>query len=140
MIVTDVDGCLLDAETYSYEAARPALARLAQAGWPLVLCSGKTRAEMTPLTRALGSRCPFVVENGGAIVFPPGSFDGPVPGAREEGGQRVLGLGSPRGMLVAALRTIAVEAGVRVRGFTDMSGDELRRLTALSPAAAARAM
>ena len=56
LVATDLDGCLLDEETYSYEAARPALDALARRRVPLVLCSSKTRAEMQPLARELGSR------------------------------------------------------------------------------------
>ena len=35
-IVTDLDGTLLDAATYSCEAARPALAEAARRGVPVV--------------------------------------------------------------------------------------------------------
>ena len=112
MVVSDLDGCLLDAETYAYDAARPALARLASAGWPLVLCSGKTRAEMGILAQSLGLAQPFIVENGGAIVFPPSSFDGDVPGAREAEGGRILDLGPSRASLVQALREISRDARV----------------------------
>src|SRR4030095_2019373 len=38
VVVTDVDGCLLDAATYSWDAARPAIEALKQRGIPLVLC------------------------------------------------------------------------------------------------------
>jgi len=46
LFATGLDGCLLDATTYSFEAARPALSLLAERSIPLVLASGKTRAEM----------------------------------------------------------------------------------------------
>lgn len=140
MVVSDLDGCLLDAETYAYDAARPALARLARAGWPLVLCSGKTRAEMEVVARRLGLAQPFIVENGGAIVFPRSSFDGDVPGAREVEGGHILDLGPSRATLIEALGEIAREARVRVRGFADMDPVELRVLTGLSGPAALLAL
>lgn len=140
LIVTDLDGCLLDSETYAYDAARPALAALARAGHPLVLCSGKTRAEMGLLVRLLGLAHPFIVENGGAIVFPPGSFEADVPGVRELEGQRILSLGAPRSMLVAVLGEIAAAAGAPVRGFADISPVELVELTGLSGPAAQLAL
>jgi mannosyl-3-phosphoglycerate phosphatase len=46
LVASDVDGCLLDEETYSPGAAAEALAALEASGIPLVLCSSKTRAEM----------------------------------------------------------------------------------------------
>lgn len=140
LVVSDLDGCLLDSESYAYDDARPALARLADAGWPLVLCSGKTRAEMGLLARRLGLAQPFIVENGGAIVFPPSSFEGDVPGAREAAGERILDLGPPRASLVQALRQIAREAQVPVRGFADLNPVELQALTGLSGPAALLAL
>ena len=140
LVVTDLDGCLLDADTYAYDAARPALAALARADVPRVLCSGKTRAVMLALARDLGLLHPFIVENGGAIVFPDGSFPGEVPGARAAVGMQVLGLGAPRATLVAALREVAAEAGARVRGFADLGPEEVGRLTGLSDEAARRAL
>jgi len=140
LVVTDLDGCLLDSDTYSYEAARPALAELARTRTPLVLCSGKTRAEMQALARELELSHPFIVENGGAIVFPSGSFDGDVPGARSDGDVRVIALGAPRTRLALQLRELASLAGVRARGFADMSVEELQELTGLSTAGAELAL
>lgn len=140
LVVTDLDGCLLDSRTYSHEAARPALAALARERCPLVLCSGKTRAEMGLLVRTLGLSHPFIVENGGAIVFPPGSFEGDVPGARLEGDTRVLALGAPRPRLISSLVELARQAGVRVRGFAQLSPRQLSELAGLSGAAAALAL
>jgi mannosyl-3-phosphoglycerate phosphatase len=132
LIVTDLDGCLLDDETQSFEAARPALAALAEARCPLVLCSAKTRAEMTLITREIGLTDPFIVENGGALVFPAGSFEGELPGAQERDGCRVLPFGPERQDLIDALGEIAAEAGVRVRGFAAMTGPELEQFTGLA--------
>jgi mannosyl-3-phosphoglycerate phosphatase len=140
VVVTDLDGCLLDPDTYSYDAARPALTELARTRTPLVLCSGKTRAEIHALARELGLGDPFIVENGGAIVFPPGALEGGVPGAHIVEGLRVLALGAPRERLVAALDELAREAGVRVRGFAHLAAEEVQRLTGLSGDAAARAL
>lgn len=132
LVVSDLDGCLLDDETQSYEAARPALAALARARCPLVLCSAKTRAEMNLITRSIGLTDPFIVENGGALVFPAGSFEGELPGAQEREGCRVLPFGPERQALIDALGEIAAEAGVRVRGFAAMTGPELEQFTGLA--------
>lgn len=132
LVVTDLDGCLLDDESQSYEAARPALAALARAHCPLVLCSAKTRAEMNLITRSIGLTDPFIVENGGALVFPTGSFDGELPGAQEREGGRVLAFGPERQELIDALGEIAAEAGVGVRGFAAMTGQELEEFTGLA--------
>ena len=45
VIFTDLDGSMLDAETYSFQAARPALQKLKKKQVPIILCTSKTRAE-----------------------------------------------------------------------------------------------
>ncbi len=74
VIFTDLDGSLLDAETYRYNAARAALEELTACQVPLVLCTSKTRAEVEPLRQELGNTDPFIVENGGASIFPTRTF------------------------------------------------------------------
>ena len=67
IVFSDLDGTLLDHETYSFEPARPALDRLKREGHVLVLASSKTAAEIAPLRDAMGfSHCPAIVENGAA--------------------------------------------------------------------------
>ncbi|MFB3136761.1 MAG: HAD hydrolase family protein [Nitrospirales bacterium] len=69
VIFTDLDGSLLDTETYRFDAARAALEELTARQVPLVLCTSKTRAEVEPLRQELGITDPFIVENGGASIF-----------------------------------------------------------------------
>lgn len=68
IVFTDLDGTLLDHETYSFEAARPALLRLAAAGVPVVPATSKTAAEVLPLMGEIGLPGPAIVENGGGIA------------------------------------------------------------------------
>jgi mannosyl-3-phosphoglycerate phosphatase len=140
LVVTDLDGTLLDEETYGFADARPALAALRARGIPLVLCSSKTQVEMERVAAALETDGPLIVENGGAIVVPAGS---PVPlpaGVRPGNGATVVPLGAPRAGLVAALPAIAREAGVRVRPFAEMTAGEVSALTGLGEGEAALAL
>ena len=139
MVVTDVDGTLLDSD-FGWAAAVPALETLARAGIPLVLCSSRTRTELAALARALGLRAPFIVENGGAVVVPKGAFAHGVPLARDEGEFLVLPLGIGRPQLLSALKEIAAEVGVKVRGFAGLTPLALKRLTGLSRREAERAL
>jgi len=121
LIVTDLDGTLLDPETYDIGPAGPVLLRIARAGIPLVLCSSKTRAEIEALQQRLGIHHPFITENGGAIVAPLGYF-GRVPHrAVVDGGRFVLALGRPYPEVVYALREVAAAQRVKVIGFSDMT-------------------
>jgi len=71
IVFTDLDGTLLDHETYGYSAAEPALEQLRDLGVPLVLASSKTAAEIQPLRHRLGfSHCEAIVENGSGILEP----------------------------------------------------------------------
>ena len=75
LVVTDLDGTLLDQQTYSYELCLPALRRLRASRIPIVMCSTKTSAEMLPLWRELELDAPFICESGGAIYFPDGELE-----------------------------------------------------------------
>lgn len=127
LVATDLDGTLLDSESYSWAPARDAVAALRARRVPLVLCSSKTRAEMEPLSRDLGLAGPMIVENGGAFVMP------------AESGGAVHVLGARHAELVTALAEIAAEAGAKVRGFSSLSALQIARLSGLSTEAAERA-
>jgi len=98
---------------------------------PLIFCTSKTRTEVKALRRAMGNTHPFVVENGGAIVIPSGYF----PEIATLGNRTksyTLILGRPYDELVRELRRIAQEMGVSVRGFYQMTDQEVARETGLS--------
>jgi mannosyl-3-phosphoglycerate phosphatase len=132
VVFTDVDGTLIDHDSYSVEPAREALAQLQGRGIPVVLCSSKTRAEVERLQEDLGTAHPFVIENGGAVFVPHRYFPFPIPGARHLPVYDVIELGRPYEEVVAALRTASERSGVTVIGFNDMSVAEVARDTGLS--------
>lgn len=138
-VFTDLDGTLLDARTYRWQAAEPALRRLRLHGAPVVLCTSKTRAEVQPLREELGLRDPFVVENGGAICIPRNYFPFALPTARVEAGFQVLELGVAYAKLVQALDEAAKTSGVTVRGFSRMNDSEVAKLCELPRQQARRA-
>lgn len=69
IIVTDMDGTLLDHHTYSAAPALPLVRRLLKANIPVIPCTSKTRAEMSVLTQSLGLPPTCIVENGAGIVL-----------------------------------------------------------------------
>ncbi len=134
VILTDLDGSLLDATTYSYEAAREALSVVQRLGAALILVSSKTRSEMEPLRLRLKNHHPFIVENGGALFIPNGSFPFPLEHSAPCGIYQVVELGTPYARLRTALKEISEELGCRLQGFGDLSLEEVAQLTGLSPA------
>lgn len=69
VVFSDLDGTLLDHETYSWQPARPALERMKGLGIPLILASSKTAIEIADLRAQMGfSHCPAIVENGAGLL------------------------------------------------------------------------
>ncbi len=124
IIFTDLDGTLLDKESYSWEAARPALERIAKLSVPLIIVTSKTRREVEQWRRALHNTDPYVVENGGAAVIP---------------GSEPMVWGTSYSRLCEALREAARRSGCRVRGFHQMDVREIAAVTGLSAEEAALA-
>jgi mannosyl-3-phosphoglycerate phosphatase len=139
-LFTDLDGTLLDHHDYGFAAARPALRRLAECAVPLVLASSKTLAETAWLNRELDNAEPLIVENGAAVCLPLALAPLVDRADGERQGDYLLWRLAPdyRDM-VALLNELRATLDVRVRGFSDMSVDEVVRRTGLEPAAAARA-
>lgn len=69
IIFTDLDGCLLDHNNYSFSIAKPLLQQLEKLGIPLILNSSKTQLEIEKTQRDMNLDCPFIIENGAAIYF-----------------------------------------------------------------------
>lgn len=70
LIVTDLDGTLLDHHTYSFSAAKSTLEKLEHLHIPVVINSSKTTREIEQLRIVLNNQHPFIVENGSAILIP----------------------------------------------------------------------
>ncbi len=69
IIFTDLDGTLLDHDTYSYDPASDALQMLRDTNTPLIIASSKTAAEIAPLRKELGfENFPAIVENGAGVL------------------------------------------------------------------------
>ncbi len=131
VIFSDMDGTLLDRETYSFEAARPALERLRIEGWPLVLCTSKTRAEVEFWRRRLNNTDPFIVENGGAAFIPKSYFGFDLPDTQERAGYDMLRFGDEYPELRAALREASRLSGTPARGFGDWSVEQVAEAAGL---------
>ncbi len=125
VIFSDLDGTLLDGETYSFEPARKALETLLETGIPLVFCTSKTRYETERWRSALANVHPFIVENGGAAYVPEGYF-GPDAGFdKRDAGYGILEFGRPYPEIRQAFDGIRGSTGLPLRGFGDMTVEEI---------------
>jgi len=124
MIITDLDGSLLDHHTYRWDAATGWLTTLKQHAVPLVICSSKTAAEILPLQKRLGlAGSPFIAENGALVHI------------TDE--QRVRLPDSQLTYEAICERLAALKAHYRFTGFHDFSDPEVASMTGLSEADAA---
>jgi mannosyl-3-phosphoglycerate phosphatase len=132
VIVTDLDGTLLDARDYSRAGATATLARLQREHVPVVICSSKTRAEIERCRSDAGLEHPFISENGSALFVPNGYFPFDIPAARRVPGHAVLEFGWRYDRVVEALREAANGCDTRVLGFHDLTVTHLARMCGLS--------
>ena len=117
LVFTDLDGSLLDHDSYSWDRAREALQLLQQKQVPVIFNTSKTVAEVHVLQKSMGIRQPFITENGQVTT---------IPGEQ----QQVHGVSyeSVRQTLNEIRRLHRFE----FTGFGDCSPDQIAELTGLS--------
>ena len=143
VIFTDLDGTLLHPKDYSFTDASEALALIKKEKVPLVFTTSKTRAEVERLRRELGNTAPFITENGGGVFIPKGYFPFDSHGESagvDNGAYETFTLGTPYYEIRESFLVLRDALGVGVRGFGDMSVEEVARMTGLSPEGARLAM
>ena len=134
VIFTDLDGTLLDHETYGFGPARAALAYLHAHHIPLILNSSKTMGEILRLRRALDNTHPFIAENGSVVGIPEAYFAGTdlgEQGFEHDRGLWINCLGGNRKEILEILGRIRAEKGFAFTGFSDMTTGQLCRMTGL---------
>lgn len=131
VVLTDLDGTLLDHHSYSFAAAEPALQRLREAGVPVVIVTSKTRAEVAQLADRLESPHPYVLENGALVSMPEGYF--------ADAGSDLIRLSPSYDTLCEWLAEQRTAHGYQFRGFADMDAAAVAEVTGLSEADAALA-
>ncbi len=131
VIVSDLDGSLLDSRTYLFEKALPALKIIKKRNIPLVLSSSKTRSEITLYRKKLKNNDPFVTENGGGVFIPEGHFPFTVGGKKRDG-YHCIAFGRPYKEVRKTLNNLKRTLYTNVRGFGDMTIKEIATLTGIS--------
>lgn len=141
LVVTDLDGSLLDHNSYDFSPAAPWLARLKQMGVPVIPVTSKTRAELIPLRETLGlTATPFIAENGAVIGLPPGWCHARLdrPGSGRDG-VVIKHPGVDIGFIRARLKVWRERLGIRFTRMGEMSVQEVMELTGLDEARARNA-
>jgi len=137
LVFTDLDGTLMDHDTYAFEDAREIVEGLTKRSIPVIICSSKTRAEIETCQERMGLKAPFVVENGAAVFVPRGMLNMEKQSFVEKGPYQVVELGTPHVVLCDAWKRIKNINKLRMRGFSEMTPQEIADRTGL-PLAEAR--
>ena len=137
LVFTDLDGTLLDQGDYSYEAAMAGLERIRRQQIPMIFTTSKTRLEIERLQAEMRIREPFIPENGAAVFFPEGYRNFEIRDGARRPPYAVVQLG-------AAYREVrrffcSVKEGFGLKGFGDLTVEEIARLTGLPLRSAAMA-
>ena len=140
LVFTDLDGTLLDHDNYSFSAAAPALARLADLGVIWILNTSKTQAELHQLAAQLNNTYPYIIENGAAIVVPTGCDLLADIDLEIINGQRVKQFARRRSEIIQLLCGWREQGKFQFSGFADYDAPTLRKITGLSLAEAELAL
>lgn len=117
IIVTDLDGTLLDHHTYSWQAAKPALDQAKNKNIPIIPCTSKTLEETQKLIKTIGLDGPIIFENGSGIALADGSLIDLAPKYSE---------------IVEKLETIKLANNFNFWGFDSMRVEDVMAQTQLS--------
>ena len=123
LVMSDLDGTLLDHYSYDFSSALEAMKRLEALQIPLVLNSSKTFPEMLQIRKAINNTCPFVVENGAALYVP-----------AQQGGREIFEcviFGLTRRDILAAMHEIESRHQFEYQAFSRMSVAQLVATTGL---------
>lgn len=137
LIFTDLDGTLLDEGSYSFEAAKAGLERIRCQQIPLIFTTSKTRLEIEALHAEMQIREPFIAENGAAIFFPEGYRNFKIDASYRQPPYTVIQLGES---YIEIRRFVgSLKERFNLKGFGDLSVEQIELLTGLSPEEASRA-
>jgi mannosyl-3-phosphoglycerate phosphatase len=130
LVFTDLDGTLIDHDTYSWKAAEPAISRLKAGDIPIIPCTSKTRAEIEFYRKSMGLESPFISENGGGIFIPEDYFGFDYSFDRKADGYNIIELGRPYAEIRKAMGELSSYG--KLEGFGDWAPERLAEHTGLS--------
>lgn len=131
LIVTDLDGTLLDHFDYSHAAVDNLLATLQTRNIPVIINSSKTAREIIQLRRELHNDEPFIVENGSAIYLPQGIFPRQPNAARAADDFWIIELGTTRQAITVFLQQDAEQYGTACQSFANSDVQQIHEVTGL---------
>lgn len=140
LLFTDLDGTLLDLETYSADQVKESVEHLKKAGISIIFCSSKTWEEQKFYLHELNLNEPAIVENGSGL-FLPKDFELKVKNQEQKEttirNQRAIILGKSYKEVLSIIETNVNDLGLKF--YANQSVEEIAELTGLSIEAARNA-
>lgn len=131
IIFSDLDGSLLDHNTYCFKEAHQALRRIKELSIPLIICSSKTRSEIEFYQNHMDIEYPFITENGGAIYIPKVDHKLTYKADSEDAKYAIIQLGVKRSELREVFFTVKKALKVNMTALSEMSVRDIMDLTSL---------
>lgn len=129
ILYSDMDGTLLDHDTYSFKPAMQVLQEIKERAIPLILTTSKTRAEVLLWQEKLGIQEPFITENGAGVFFPKGYKNFDLKAYPLLDGFHLALLGKEYAFITKYLET--VQNKYEILGFSQMSLAQVCKYTGL---------
>jgi mannosyl-3-phosphoglycerate phosphatase len=140
IIFTDLDGTLLDHNTYKYSEALPALGLIKEQSIPLILTSSKTKVEMQGYQKSMRiEEFPFIVENGSAVYSSIDYFQND-QNKEQTKNYDCYKLGKSYSEIVKIIENISAKFNYKILGFHNTDKNEIIKRTQLSSEAVTMAM
>lgn len=133
IVFTDLDGSLLDHESYSHAPADSTLHLLEEMNVPVILTTSKTRAEVLSLRDELENQHPFIIENGAAVFIPQSYFPEQPKGCSARDGYWVKEFSKSREVWLELLAAAKREFRHSFSHFALMKEEVIASLTGLKP-------
>jgi len=138
LVVTDLDGTMLDHHSYDLEDARKAVHELQDKQIPVILNTSKTYAETIVIRETLAINDAFIVENGSCLYLPRSLFTRPENAAERDGYWSIV-LGATHQVIDGVLQEIGLPENAAVR-LSRCTVQQTIELTGLNEAQAAQAI
>jgi mannosyl-3-phosphoglycerate phosphatase len=131
LVFTDLDGSLLDHDSYSWQPAISALTALDEMSFPVVFSSSKTAAEIISLREETGNQHPFISENGAVVSIPVDYFSTTEKDRKIEQGVESECFAEPYGKIISLLTRLRGFYNYNFCGFNEMDIEQLVTETGL---------
>jgi len=138
LVVTDLDGTMLNHHSYDLEDASIAVLDLQHNGIPVILNTSKTYAETISIRKILGIQDAFIVENGSCVFLPKDQFEKPNNAVERDEYWSLL-LGASHQEICDILELIGLEENSAVR-LSQCTVEQTIELTGLNEAQAQQAI